>query len=142
MAGADANAKTISGRTPLLVLCKNSRFGTAKQLAVCAKLLIQAGADVDARDDIEFTPFYWALRYGRRTLAKTLLRSGALADHASLSSLGATKPLVDSVKAAGGWKPYAAKHKRVLVGLVAKCKPIPDDAAGHVVEYYCPEGGY
>ena len=50
--------------------------------------------------------------------------------------------LLRAVKRAGGWKPYAAKHKRVLVGLVTKCKPIPDDAAGLVVEFYCPEGGY
>ena len=53
--------------------------------------------------------------------------------------------LVKHVKARGGWKSHAAKHKRVLVGLVAKCtgKPhFPDDAAGLVVEFYCPVGGY
>ena len=52
--------------------------------------------------------------------------------------------IVKHVKARGGWKSHAAKHKRVLVGLVAKCtgKPhFPDDAAGLVVEFYCPVGG-
>ena len=52
--------------------------------------------------------------------------------------------LVKHVKARGGWKFHAAKHKRVLVGLVTKCtgKPhFPDDAAGLVVEFYCPVGG-
>ena len=55
-----------------------------------------------------------------------------------------TNTLVDSVKAAGGWKPYAAKHKRVLAGLVVKCakRPFPLDAAGLVVDFICPVGGY
>ena len=49
----------------------------------------------------------------------------------------------DRVKAAGDWKAYARKHQRVLAGLVSKCAPrLPDDAARHVVGYYCPEGGY
>ena len=111
------------------------------------ELLIEHGAQLDgaASSTDPRTPLCCALCYGHRTLAKILLRAGAVADHARVRS-GAIRPLIrlliDSVKAAGGWKPYAAKHKRVLVGLVTKCKPIPDDAAGLVVEFYCPEGGY
>ena len=50
--------------------------------------------------------------------------------------------LIDQVKARGGWREHARAHKRVLVGLVAKCKPMPDDAAGLVVEFWCPPGGF
>ena len=51
--------------------------------------------------------------------------------------------LVDQVKARGGWREHARAHKRVLVGLVTKCKPgFPDDAAGLVVEFWCPSGGF
>ena len=74
-----------------------------------------------------------------------LLRAGAVIPHYSRRFYLYDNPanaLVRHVKARGGWKSHAAKHKRVLVGLVAKCKPIPDDAAGLVVEFYCPVGGY
>ena len=50
--------------------------------------------------------------------------------------------MIESVEAIGGWTEYARKHKRVLAGLVAKCTPLPDEAARVVVAYWCPEGGY
>ena len=95
------------------------------------------------------TPLYYMLKEGRRTIAKILLREGAvisatMMQHSFHPQQLPTKVLVDSVKAAGGWKPYAAKHKRVLAGLVVKCtkRPFPLDAAGLVVDFICPEGGY
>ena len=138
-AGADVHAKTSSGRTPLHLLCNLSSLAKAKKLAACAKLLIRAGADVRATDIYGHSPFYWACYYCRRTLVKILLRAGAV--HQASTH---TNTLVDSVKAAGGWKPYAAKHKRVLAGLVVKCakRPFPLDAAGLVVDFICPVGGY
>ena len=75
-----------------------------------------------------------------------LLRAGAETPSDSrLFYDNSATALVKRVKARGGWKAYASNHKRVLVGLVAKCtgKPhFPDDAAGLVVEFYCPVGGY
>ena len=50
--------------------------------------------------------------------------------------------MVDQIQRAGGWKEYARQHRRVLAGLVAKCAPLPNDAAQLVVEFWCPEGGY
>ena len=74
-----------------------------------------------------------------------LLRAGAETPSDSrLFYDNSATALVKRVKARGGWKAYASSHKRVLVGLVAKCtgKPhFPDDAAGLVVEFYCPVGG-
>ena len=37
---------------------------------------------------------------------------------------------------------YVAQHKGVLAGLVTKCRPMPADAAGLVVEFMCPPGGF
>ena len=77
-----------------------------------------------------------------RALAKCLLRAGAattgLADDLKESP---AKTLVDPIVKHDGWNGYALWHKRILVGLVTKCKPMPDDAAGLVVDFYCPSGG-
>ena len=58
--------------------------------------------------------------------------------------------MLDAIQAAGGWAEYVAKHRRILAGLVSKLsptksespRPIPLDAASHVVAFMCPPGGY
>ena len=133
-----------------------------------ANLLISKGALVDAKNDRGERPLDLALpivieldmhspnpddRYIvlNRALAKCLLRAGAattgLAYGAATTShayyLQQNPPItpVDLVIKAGGWEKYALWHKQVLVGLVTKCQPMPDDAAGLVVDFYCPSGG-
>ena len=148
-AGSDANAKTTNGSyTPLLMV---NRGGAAerKQIA-CAQLLIQAGARVDDANEYGDTPIWAYVRKGRRNLAKLLLRAGAVIpnhwptgfSYIDWEHSESARRLVDQVKARGGWREHARAHKRVLVGLVAKCKPMPDDAAGLVVEFWCPPGGF
>ena len=82
----------------------------------------------------------------------------------SVPSAAAFRHLLDGVRAAGDWKQWCSKHRRVLSGLVAKlaprpgkpgkpqrarrarraavARPFPLDAASHVVSFLCPEGGY
>ena len=101
-----------------------------------------------------------------RDLVKVLLRAGAepvdirrdRRDHPG----AVFYHLLGGVKAAGDWKQWCSKHRRVLSGLVAKlaprpakpgpqragharravARPFPLDAASHVVSFLCPEGGY
>jgi len=87
-----------------------------------------------------------------RALAKCLLRVGAsptglmedLEEYCGGSGgllWRTAKTLVDPIVKHDGWNGYALWHKQVLVGLVTKCQPMPDDAAGLVVDFYCPRGG-
>jgi hypothetical protein len=76
---------------------------------------------------------------------------------------------VDAIRAAGGWAEYVVRHRRVLSSLVSKlaprkprkgprpvrqsyyhvpaarpssvARPLPLDAASHVVAFWCPPGG-
>jgi hypothetical protein len=68
--------------------------------------------------------------------------------------------LLDRVGAAGGWDEFVASHRARLVGLVGKLSAkhrgdalesesdaallriLPADAAGHVVAFWTPPGGY
>ena len=158
-AGADVQAKTHYSYyseiprfdTPLHAVLKH--IWDPKKAVAVANLLIKAGAPVDEKSDLGKRPLDYALRIHHhaatltdtalgRALAKCLLRAGAattgLADDLKESP---AKTLVELVIKRGGWKKYALWHKQVLVGLVTKCQPMPVDAAGLVVDFYCPSGG-
>ena len=141
-------ARTSDSATPLLTLGQGAALRHKK--TACAQLLIQAGARVSDANDYAETPIWLAVRFGHRKLAKLLLRAGAVIpnhwpagfSHGEWNQSVSARRLVDQVKARGGWREHARAHKRVLVGLVTKCKPMPDDAAGLVVEFWCPPGGF
>ena len=143
-AGANMDATNGDQRTPLLELFDSNR--SKQTITSCATLLIDAGARVTDRIGRVGEHIISAVQRDNRELAKMLLRAGAVIPWDSrLIYDNSANALVKRVQARGGWKAYASNHKRVLVGLVAKCtgRPhFPDDAAGLVVEFYCPVGGY
>ena len=123
-----------------------------RETARCAELLIAAGAEVDAEYQRK-TPLALALKSGHRRLVKILLEAGANARLAAASRpfllrdrepWKATLRLYDAVAAAGSWKLYVVEHRRALAGVVCACArvPFPLDAAGNVVEFLYPPGGY
>ena len=160
-AGADPNAKknvygSHVGDAPLHSACMLEK----KDSAACVQMLIQAGARVNVRDEMGKTPLYWAVLVMRKdpdTLVKVLLRAGADIDMVRQGrgfSSRANLDLITAVEKAGGWPAYVLAHRRVVVGLVTKCAPLPadglvtkcaplpTDAAAHVVSFLWPEGGF
>ena len=158
LAGADVNVKLKRMGTPLHgVYC----CGDQKMAVSVAQLLISKGALVDAKNDRGNSPLddflsdNWVVTGGLtrppqhaaklRALAKVLLRGGASTTGCRFaSSEFPAKTFVAQVLKRGGWKKYEVWHKRVLAGLVSKCSKrvdLPDDAAGLVVDFYCPSGG-
>ena len=69
--GANVNAKSVRGRTPLLMAA--SANGTANVV----KLLLAKGADVNTADGIGLTPLIGAAAVGNSAVAKLLLERGA-----------------------------------------------------------------
>ena len=145
-AGAKAHCPTFDRYTPLFCAIHHSRPSSI----LCVRLLIQAGARVNHSTSWYgvpgWTPLHRAIDHGRCDLVKALLRASAeiRAYPNNLnrkSSNEAAFAAVDRVKKAGGWAEFAKQHERVLVGLVTKCAPIPDDAARLVVEFWTPPGG-
>jgi hypothetical protein len=128
-----------SRQTPLHYACIHGR-------APCAEALCQAGANLDVADEDGNTPLSHALlggHRGHRRVVMTLLRAGAYQPFPEFAPLhNAALDLARAVERAGDWAAYVAQHKRVLAGLVTKCRPMPDDAAGLVVEFMCPPGGF
>ena len=165
-AGCDVNVNLEHVGTPLLGVFVIDDQKTAVSLA---QLLITNGARVDEKNNRGESPLDYALKFrGKRPLAKCLLRAGAsmtdLPDDLEENreppvpvycrvkndlvwrpaEIPPAKKFVAQVLKRGGWKKYALWHKRVLAGLVSKCSKrvdLSDDAAGLVVDFYCPSGG-
>ena len=73
--GADPNSKDAGGHTPLYSLANEGNVTGAGQVA---RVLVQAGADVDAHDGVKHcTPLHMAARRGNLDVAEALLDSGA-----------------------------------------------------------------
>ena len=158
--GADPNSSKINacgwGDAPLHEACTLKK----KESAACVQMLIQAGARVNERCGIGYTPFSLAMERTPR-LVKLLLRAGADIDMARQDRKGprrnwsrANLDLIAAVEKAGGWPAFVLAHRRVVVGLVTKCAPLPadglvtkcaplpTDAAAHVASFLWPEGGF
>ena len=159
-AGVDVNAKTNDGLCPLHLL---SDCSDLKISASVGESLLKCGAHPDVPGPGGHTPLLYAIVRNNRDLAKILLRAGAKpVDIRRRHTVAAFRHLLDGVKAAGDWKQWCSKHRRVLSGLVAKlaprpgkpgpqragrarravARPFPLDAASHVVSFLCPEGGF
>ena len=143
-AGADVYAQSPSG-TPLLYALVNC----GDLVIPCVELLIAAAPDINSQF-VTVEPLFFPIDFGRRDLLKLLLRAGARemsTTHQGLERTASKEPafeLMDSVNRVGGWKEHVRRHRRVLAGLVCKCakRAFPLDAAGTVVGFWCPAGGY
>ncbi|PLP60981.1 hypothetical protein CYK37_01400 [Mesorhizobium loti] len=69
VSGADLEQRDSKGRTALLI-------ATHADNVEAARLLIEAGADVNAKDDIRDTPFLYAGAEGRNEILKAILATG------------------------------------------------------------------
>ena len=154
--GADVNAVTAYGNTPLHIACLNGHVS-------CADALCKAGAKLDVLDSHEQSPFSVAVGLvldtnvrkasGRRRVIQILLRAGVQPHFPFFEEMANFEEflqcprsvawiLAKAVERAGGWPAYVLHHKRILVGLVTKCRPVPADVAGLIVEFWTPPGGF
>jgi ankyrin repeat protein len=73
--GADTNAKSWSGTTPLIATCRSSwGISESTYTAAMARLLIEHGADVNAEDFYGKTALWRACEYGGNPQTAELLR--------------------------------------------------------------------
>ena len=111
-----------------------------------ALALIKAGADVDARDGRDETPFSRALFYGFRFIILDLLRAGAAVHTTDVERYlrdTSAWALVDAIKKAGGFDEYAARQLDVHVSILTKCfGERPRDVMTAVAEFYALRGFY
>jgi ankyrin repeat protein len=143
-AGADVYAQSEAG-TPL----RDALIHCDELVIPCVELLLAAAPDINSQF-VTDQPLFPPIQNGRRDLVKLLLRAGASempTTHHNLVRTASKEPafeLMDSVNRVGGWKEHVRRHRRVLAGLVCKCakRAFPLDAAGAVVDFWCPSGGY
>ena len=131
--------------------------GQARRAAV--DTLISFGADVNLKDWHGDTALCNAACLGpavgdRRAVIFALFRAGADPHkkyrdftYELLKQNASSFALIDKFRKAGNFLNFARNHRRVLSSLVSKLsaknatRPIPVDAAGHVVDFWTPPGG-
>ena len=75
--GADVNAKSVIGQTPLHYATQFLRHTNDRGVFKTAELLINNGADVEAQDEDGFAPLHHAARNGMSKTAELLISNGA-----------------------------------------------------------------
>lgn len=90
-AGANVNARTLNGITPL------HKCVVSRKIEIC-QLLLNAGADVNARDIYNNTPLYYAISFGNKDMVKLFLDSGA---DPSIRSIWGNETALDFAKREG-----------------------------------------
>lgn len=104
--GADANAKTEYGATPLFFACDRGSVEVAR-------LLVEAGADINASDTFyKSNPLTWAVSRNRAAVVKLLLDKGAKGKELAMRGAIAQGHLetVQAVLAVGGFTPEALSN--------------------------------
>lgn len=72
--GADANAKDVMQRSPLLVACETQAFGSAHLL------IAEAGASLSVSDENGMGPSHWLAKHGSAELLALALKHGSRVD--------------------------------------------------------------
>lgn len=115
--GADANARTQLGRTPLIVAASSN--GTVEAV----RLLIEAGADVNAADNGGMTPLMAAARADDISVAKLLVANGADVNHIA-AGIGQSATALMAAAFNG-----STELVRLLLSRGAKVDPVSRDYA-------------
>lgn len=97
--GADVNARTSAGETPLMLAAARGRLDAIG-------LLIDRGADVNAATDAGNTALMFAAARGQVDAVRALIESGARADHRNKFGLGAAD-----------WAKWSDRHGDLLTVL-------------------------
>ena len=75
--GANIHAKNVRGQTSLHLVSRGDGYDRSETRTALVELLLSRGADVDARDEDQMTPFLWSVYWWKPKIAEILLQNGA-----------------------------------------------------------------
>ena len=135
-AGANVNAADGYGATALHSAATEGGGGHEKARTDCVKVLLAAGADVDARNNDGRTPLRVAMFGWQRRMLPLFLRAGAEIDS------GSVHPYVERVRNAGGFKKYEQAHLARITLILAPTPLLPPELVRKVLEFWLHAGYY
>ena len=115
----------------------------SKQKAL--QLLIEKGASLELKNSLGVTGFYMALFEGKREIALTLLRAGAVMKvmrrHQINDTNEALHDFLADVISDGGWAARVQRHRDRLLGVISRCVRLPHDVKVSILGFWSPPGG-
>ena len=112
----------------------------------CVDLLLAAGADMDARDNLGRRPFDIALTDNCPRLFPLFLRAGAEVPTTMITRLSVpvpvTDPYIERVRNAGGFKKYEQAHITRITAILAQTPHLPPEMVRKIVEFWLHAGYY
>ena len=112
----------------------------------CVELLLAAGADMDARDNLGRRPFDIALSTDKRRMWPVFLRAGAEVPTTMITRLSVhvpvTHPYIVRVRNAGGFKKYEKAHITRITAILAPTPRLPPEMVRKIVEFWLHAGYY
>ena len=115
----------------------------SKQKAL--QLLIEKGASLELKNSLGVTGFYMALFEGKREIALTLLRAGAVMKvmrrHQINDTNEALHDFLADVISDGGWAARVQRHRDRLLGVISHCVRLPHDVKVSILGFWSPPGG-
>ena len=136
-AGANVNALSDNGWTALHCAASGSyNDPLAKGATDCVEVLLAAGADIDVRSSLGYTPFSLAFNHNSRRMWPIFLRAGAEIPSDN------TRPYIIRVRNAGGFQRYAQQHLARIASILTPTPRLPDEMVRKIVEFWLHAGYY
>ena len=138
-AGASASAAVVSygdEEIPAYTAMHTAAFcGLAK---IC-RLLLDAGAALNARTDLDYTPLCYAVRQNRHRVVVLLLSRGAATDDQCTAALEEYSPgYLTRIERAGSFANYQKQQRAKLMAMLAPKMShlLPPELVSHVITFW------
>ena len=141
-AGASASAAVVSYGDEEIPAYTAMHTAAFCGLAKTCRLLLDAGAALNARTDLDYTPLCYAARQNRHRVVVLLLSRGATTDGCTAMLEAYSPGYLARIERAGGFANYQKQQRATLMAMLAPKMShlLPPELVSHVITFWAHLG--